>query len=267
MPLNSNIAAFLKNPDYLPIIKNNITYYGGSQMWFPARHRYNSDTLIRNYGCGTIAIADMFLYFAIQNDAMQTSLSEQAISLNREISYPNYISYVRLINKQYIRTLPFIAVIGPVAAGAVNSYSGFFGLHLHASWKLKLNYYDMYDLMEEMLHQDIPVILSVGPNTPNLWGNRGITFYEHCEINYYEPGNEADKAIRPYYYKAVKHNIHSHYVTATGIIKDDINGKIMLRISSWGHMYYINYEEYRDYIESRGGTFTSSLLHVAKKAD
>ena len=39
----------------------------------------------------------------------------------------------------------------------------------------------------------------------------------------------------------------------------------MLRISSRGRQYYINYEEYRDYIETWGGTFTSSLVLIKKE--
>jgi hypothetical protein len=231
----------------------------------------------------------MFLYLAKQNKAMQTPITALALSntmnwqtnsnamnndgglqqpsyTNRnEINYPNYTSYVRLINKQYTRTLPVIAVIGPAIASALNSYSDLFDLGLKATWKLKLNYYDMYDLIEEMLQKDIPVILSIGPNTPKLWGKNGIPLYELCEINYQEPGSNSEEAAKPYYYKAVKQDVKGHYVTVTGLIKDDISSRIMLSISSWGKKYYINYEEYRDYIDSTGGTFTSSLIYLKKR--
>jgi len=36
----------------------------------------------------------------------------------------------------------------------------------------------------------------------------------------------------------------------------------VLGISSWGKQYYINYNEYRDYIDTTGGTFTSSMLYI-----
>jgi hypothetical protein len=279
VPLKNNIVAILSNPDFLPVIKDNSIFYGGSQMWFSSKHRYSKDYILHNYGCGTIATADMFLYLATQNKALQTPLTAVAISGNdsilqqpnkeyrKEINYPNYTSYVRLINKQYTRTLPIIAVTGPAIASAVNSYSDFYALGLKANWKYKLGYYDMYDLIEEMLQDDIPVILSIGPNTPKLWGKKGIPFYELCEINFREPDPDSsnDEAAKPYYYKAVKQDVNAHYVTVTGLIKDDISNRIMLRISSWGKQYYINYEEYRDYVDNTGGTFTSSLLYVRKR--
>lgn len=288
MPLKNNIVAVLSNSDYLPVTKDNSTFYGGSQMWFSTKHWYSKDYILHNFGCGTIATADMFLYLARQNKALQTPITAVAMSnrivclgqptannndllqqpsqnYENEINYPNYISYVHLINERYTRTLPVIAVIGPTIASAVNSYSDFFKLNMSATWRLKLNYYDMYELIEEMLQKDIPVILSIGPNTPKLWGKKGIPFYELFEINYHEPDNNSEQAAKPYYYKAVKQDINGHYVTVTGLIKDDISSRIMLRISSWGKQYYINYEEYRDYVDNTGGTLTSSLIHVKKR--
>jgi hypothetical protein len=123
----------------------------------------------------------------------------------------------------------------------------------------------MYEIMEEMLHKDIPVILSIGPNTPNLWGKKGVPFYERKEIDYQDDTDQSAEVLKPYYYKEVKKAVNGHYVTVTGIIKDNVTGRIMLRISSWGKQYYINYEEYRDYIDTNSGTFTSSIVYVKRK--
>ena len=38
----------------------------------------------------------------------------------------------------------------------------------------------------------------------------------------------------------------------------------MLKISSWGKEFYIDYQEYREYIEKEGDRFTSSLLYLSK---
>ena len=263
MPLKNNVIAVLSDPAYVPVIKDNNTSYGGSQMWFASHPRYRKDYILHNYGCGTIAVADLFLYLARQNEAMHTSTTGMAM-VNHEILYPDYISYIRLIHDRYTKTLPILAVLGPVAAGAINAYSDIYTLGLRALWKLSLSYYDMYELMEEMLQQDLPVILSIGPNTPKLWGKKGIPLYELCEINYISSENNKENTIKPYYYKAVKSDVNGHYVTVTGLFKDEVTGKIMLRISSWGKQYFINYEEYRDYIETTGGTFTSSMVYTKK---
>lgn len=267
----------LSNPNYVPVIKDSKTFYGGSQMWFSADKWNSTDYILHNYGCGTIATADMFLYLALQNEALKSPETEIAMkSGSIQITYEDYDPYVRAINHAYTKTHRFIAVLGTRIASAVNTYSNFYGFGYQASWKFKLTYYDMLEMMEDMLSQDIPAILSIGPNTPKLWGKKGIPFYEYREIDYREgstkssgsdqrpEGNVPSDVKKPYYYKIAQQNVNSHYVTVTGIIKDEIAGRIMLRISSWGKQYYINYEEYRDYVDSTGDTFTSSILQARK---
>ncbi|MDF2941606.1 MAG: hypothetical protein K0S01_464 [Herbinix sp.] len=264
MPIKNNNIIELSNPDYVPVVKDADTFYGGSQMWFPEKHWYSKDYILHNYGCGTIATADMFLYLALQNKDLKTPITELALQGEPKVNYSNYDPYVRTIHDNYTKTRHIIAVLGPAIASAINSYSSSYGLHYHASWKWSLTYYDMYELIEEMLHKDIPVILSIGPNTPKLWGKKGIPFYERREIDYQENADQNPEVGKPYYYKMVKQNVNGHYVTVTGLIKDVVTERIMLRISSWGKQYYINYEEYRDYIENNSGTFTSSIVYVKR---
>lgn len=264
MPTKSNLITELKNEDYVPVVKDSMIYYGGCQMWFPENHWYSKDYVLHNYGCGTIATSDLFLYLALQDEALRTLETGLAIQDHYKIAYENYISYVHLINRHYTKTHRLIAVTGPAAASAINRYASGNKLKYHASWKWKSTYYDMLEQIEEMLSKDIPVVLSIGPNLPNLWGKKGIPFYERCEIDYQDENTKASEVSKPYYYKAVKQNINSHYVTVTGLIKDDVTERIMLRISSWGKKYYINYEEYWDYIENSSAAFTSSIVYVKR---
>lgn len=285
---NTKSKIELTNPNYVPVIKESKTFYGGSQMWFPASQWYTKDYVLHNYGCGTIATADMFLYFALQNKALSSPETEIALGGNTQIQYDNYDSYIRLINNRYTKTKRVIAVLGLKIASVINEYSGSYGFGYQASWKFKLTYYDMLDMIEEMLLQDIPVILSIGPNTPNLWGKKGIPFYILREIDYQEenvkipvennsisntPNDDLVKSVpntkptetkKPYYYKVAQSDVNGHYITVTGLIRDDVANRIMLRISSWGKQYYINYEEYREYVENTSGTFTSSIVQVKK---
>lgn len=288
MPFESNTFIGLSSPDYVPVIKDTEIFYGGSQMWFPESNWYSKDYILRNYGCGTIAAADLFLYLALQNEKLQTPVTtavlqgsspdnnqsghqagipesnHESMQTGKQISYLYYDPYVRTINDNFTKTKRYIAVLGPLLASAVNSYASRYHLGLKAKWRLGLSYYDMFDMIEEMLKQDIPVILSIGPNTPKLWGKKGVPFYERKEIEYQETPEDTTPGKKPYYYQVKQSNINGHYVSVTGIIKDEITGQIMLRISSWGKQYYINYEEYRDYIEHYSGTFTSSIVQVKK---
>lgn len=264
MPSKNNIIE-LSNPKYVSVIKDSSISYGGSQMWFPKTNWYSKDYILHYYGCGTIATADMFLYLAMQNSDMQSVLTAAVLNASHQINYESYTPYVLSIHDLYTKTKRFIAVLGPKVATAINSYSDLNNLNLEASWKWKLTYYDMYDMIADMLEHDIPVILSIGPNTPNLFGKKGIPFYEKKEIDYQEnpeDTNAPKKDYKPYYYNVVHKEVNSHYITVTALIKDDVAGRIMLRISSWGKLYYINYEEYREYIENYSGTFTSSIVQV-----
>jgi hypothetical protein len=289
MPNYRNSKPELSNSSYVPVIKNSDTFYGGSQMWFPDNHVFSKDYLIHNYGCGTIATADLFLYLALQSSIYRSLETEIAFRGSTQIYSENYEAYVRTINYQYTKTKRYVAVFGTRIASVITDYSDSYGFGYKASWRIKLTYYDMLDIMEEMLLQDIPVILSIGPNTPKPWGKKGISFYTIREIEYPEntdsitvvnpntdnslsepneliPNTQVIKPPikKPYYYKTSASQINGHYVTVTGIIRDDVANQIMLRISSWGKLYYINYEEYRDYIESYGDAFTSSIVRIRK---
>ena len=265
MPFKNNICVELSRPEYVQILKDDSLTYGGNQMWFSDHNRYSKDYILHNYGCGTIATADLFLYLALQKKAYITAVTD-FIKSEDKIYFDDYTSYLRKINDRYTKTRRYLAVLGPKVASAINSYSANYGLGLKATWKWSLNYYDMYDLIEDMLWKDLPVILTIGPNTPNLRGKKGIPFYERKEIDYLEASEaaeeESEEPSKPYYYHAVKQNINSHYVMVTALIKDEVTGRIMLRISSWGKQYYINYEEYRDYVDNIGGTFTSSMVFI-----
>jgi len=263
----------LADSGYVPILKDSTVYYGGSQMWFPDNNKKSKDYIIHHYGCGTIATADLFLYLAIKSASYRTGVTESVLQGTDSAYYLDYMSYIRKINTYYTKTKRYIAVLGPRIAYAFNSYARTYRFNLRARWKLTLTYYDMLEHIEEMLSGDIPVILSIGPNTPLLWKNDGIGFYVRESVDN-QTNNADDKILLPapdlYCYHTVKNKIHSHYVTVTGIYrnveKNSPGEKILLRISSWGKKYYINYDEYRDYIDKSGGTFTSSMVYICSGA-
>lgn len=290
MPYKRNSKPELSNPYYVPVNRNSDIFYGGSQMWFPSNHVFSQDNILHNYGCGTIATADLFLYLALQNNIYRSLETEVAFRGSTQIYSENYEAYIRMIHRQYTKTKRFLAVLGTRVASVINDYSDSYGFGIKASWKIRLSYYDMLDLIEEMLLLDIPVILSIGPNTPKLWGKKGIPFYTIREIEFQEENEENEQPSdssqstdtsptsqeqkkehvntapikKPYYYKTMADNVNGHFVTVTGVIRDNVANRIMLRISSWGQKYYINYEEYRDYVDTLGDTITSSIVRIQK---
>ena len=89
-----------------------------------------------------------------------------------------------------------------------------------------------------MLRQDIPVIMSVGPNFPKLWGKRRVRFYVRIEGRGYIPAAAAKQ----------------HYFTVTGMDED------WLQISSWGRLYYLNRREFEEYTRRYSLDFVSNIL-------
>lgn len=259
----------LSDSGYVPVLKDTNVFYGGSQMWFPENSWFSRNYVIHNYGCGTIAAADLLLYLAIKNSSYRNPLTESVLQGIDSAYYIDYMNYVHAIDHSYTRTKRWLAVLGPQLASAINSYANNYALKVRAKWKFSLSYYDMLEAMEEMLSYDIPAILSIGPNTPKLWGKKGIPFYrqytkENRNISDCSESNMV-LPIEYYTYQPVQHNINSHYITVTGIYKDPITPSIMLSISSWGKQYYVNYEEYREYINDYSGTLTSSIIYIKKK--
>ncbi len=43
--------------------------------------------------------------------------------------------------------------------------------------------------------------------------------------------------------------IIGHYFTVTGLIEDNVKKITMMKVSTWGREYYLNYYEYIEYIE------------------
>ncbi|HHX61617.1 MAG TPA: hypothetical protein GX707_13050 [Epulopiscium sp.] len=155
--------------------------------------------------------------------------------------------------------------MGPKMASSANNYFRHTNKKINkkATWQTGLSYDTMLVRIQNMLENDIPVIFSVGPNTPNLAGDVTINLYDQLKKG--ELGYDDNSDLNQYEYNT---RTNGHYMTITGLIIDrnaNSENRIMLCVSSWGNKYYINYKEYReyrDYIDNVGGTLTSSLVNI-----
>lgn len=249
----SEVNIELEHPEYVPVNMNSAISYGGSQMWYSADNKSSKDYVIHRYGCGTIAFADLLLYLALHKPNFASPLTELALKGSDKPYYDNYRDYVYTIHDSYTKTRRILAVLGPKLGSTFNSYAKKQGLAYRGKWKLNLNSNRMLAMIQEMLHDNIPVIISIGPNTPKLWGKKGVYLYNKKSSDDFTS------------FEATGQSINSHYVTITAIETGKISGKIMLRISSWGKSYYIDYEDYRNYVDTAGGKFTSSILYIKHK--
>ena len=99
--------------------------------------------------------------------------------------------------------------------------------------------------IRHLIRKNKPVILAIGPNRYNPFGKKGISLYV-----------DKDGELK----SSIRENVHSHYVTVTGVCT--IKGREYLVVSSWGKKYYIDYKEYRNYVNNVGDKFTSGILYI-----
>ena len=96
--------------------------------------------------------------------------------------------------------------------------------------------------MESHSGYAIPVILAVGPNFS--------LFRKKHKLNFYvKNGEEYTFACQT----------AAHYVTVTAMEEQ------YLKISSWGKEYFINVQEYADYVKRYSSYFVSNVFYIRKR--
>lgn len=239
----------LKYPDYIQVSTPNGLSYGGNQNWHSQAKKFGREARLSRFGCGTIALADVWLY--LTKRFCKTELTAPVFLKDNILSQKSYMQYIRMINRHYTFTIPYSGVTAPAIQLAFNRYMHQYKLPLHAKYHCFMNNRNMLDIIIKSLQNDFPIILAIGPNFPCFWKKEGITFYKQ--------ENENDSSYTP-----CQRNVHSHYVTITGIYFPS-NTSPMLEISSWGKRYFINFKEYRNYIKKYSCKITCGLLYIEHK--
>jgi hypothetical protein len=229
---------YLTNKDYIRIKNMNTISYGGNQSWCKTKR-------MQRVGCGVVALADITIYLAEQNPNMMNDAIRRISKPNGLYNKNDYLEYVRLFNKHYIVYLLHNGMTGISMMNTMNRYFIVNNISLRAKWKMFLSDEKMMKHIRHLIRKNKPVVLSIGPNIPNIWGKKGINFYIEKNGALVESNNKS---------------VHSHYVVVTGVEERD--DREYLVVSSWGKQYYIDYKEYRNYINKYGGRLTSSILYI-----
>jgi hypothetical protein len=157
----------------------------------------------------------------------------------------DYLDYIRTFFVRYVILLMRRGILGTAMKHSMNRYFMLNDIGLKAKWKVMLSDSGMMRDIRLSLRGNKPVILSIGPNRFNPWGKKGIRFYIEKDGNLV---------------KSIHENVHGHYVVVTGV--ETVRGEEYLVVSSWGKKYYINYREYRNYVNNSGDRITSSILYL-----
>lgn len=240
----------LKRPEYVGISHGGHMSYGGDQNWFSVDKWMSREYLLHKWGCGAVAAGDLFLYLAKSSRRYGTASTSLARIARPVIDWEDYKLYMQHIASTFTMILPGSGMNGFALAAAVRRYCLKYRIPMTIAWKGFMDDQQMLQVMRKMLREDLPVILSIGPNTPLVFMKRGVPFYTM---------NERQEFINSGHLA-----VHSHFVTVTGIIGRK-HKQVMLQISSWGKKYYIDYQEYRAYVNEKGDELTSSLLYLSKE--
>lgn len=223
---------FLLHP-YIAVSHNGHISYGGGQQ-------LSEHPMVRRCGCGIVAALDTLLYLYRWHDAGPVPLFAP-MREDKPIPASVYDAAVQVLRKNYFPMIPYAGINGVMLAVGMQRFFRRYDLPYSCRWCF--SYRELWARIETMLANDFPVILSVGPNFPNLLGDEKACFYARLPSGDFKPASGA----------------HSHYFTVTGM------DETWLRISSWGRCYYLNRSEFEHYARRQSIPLVSNLLYIERK--
>ena len=218
---------------YPSVEKDGGSSYGGNQAWYPG-------TTMRRSGCGVVAAMDLLLYLHRNREGCRTEAFSK-VPKNGPIPLAMYNLLSDHLRRKYFLVIPCLGMNGLTISAGLNGYFRSNHLPLRANWAVWGE--NIWENVEQMLLDDLPVILAIGQNAPFFWMKHKVRLYGKVSEEKYQPAC------------AVK----AHYVTITGM------DQCWLRVSSWGKEYYINREELERYIQRYSSYLFSNIVFLKKK--
>ena len=224
--------------------------YGGNQGWFKDRPGGRRGKTLQGFGCGLIGAADILFYISggKSMDASDNTVSKKKDKPGHNVTRDKYLDYVLGLEKKYFHILPKLGISGVLLALGMNLFflknRREFG-RFHARWFVWP--WNMLKRIKEMIGNGIPVLISVGPS---IFTKDQLTFFE-------KKNSKIENEFVP------RTHTKDHYVTITGVL--EFEDRTMLEISSWGRKYYVNWDEYYNYVKKHDNFYFSNILYIRKK--
>lgn len=223
--------------EYVTIIKEGepVKSFGGNQNWFrQTRFEYAA-----NQGCGMIAALDVSSYLKGQKEMDFADYERCAAEFLKRHPFTKLFLHEFKHNNKSVFA---IGILPNQICRYLNKKAKTTGLKTRFKWNGIHGHKDMYEKMKTMLSSDQPVVWSIYNKTGKL------NLYK-----YNEPKRK---------YEVVS-STNNHFVTAIGIREQDENGKVlrMVEISSWGKRYFVNYDEYLNFVgNSKINKYCSNIV-------
>ncbi len=197
---------------------------GGSQIW-------SGNRVVRKCGCGPVAAYDLYCY-------LKNYHSGQPYDPARNTA--EYCSRLEKVQRRYFPLLYPSGINGYLLTMGLNRLFHDSALPWHASWCSSGSL--LFERIKAMLSEDIPVILSIGPNFPFFWQKHTLPLYQ--------------KNRRGILQRATA--VCGHYVTVLAIDSD------CMTVSSWGRQYIIRLDEYRAFVRKHSNSLFSNIVLIKK---
>lgn len=217
----------------LTIQKGELTTCGGSQM-------LSENKTMRRCGCGVISAMDVMEYLHRCHADGRSGFFAGAPD-SGQFTWAQYEPYAERLRRKYLPLFYPVGMNGLELAEGMNRYFRRFSLPYRARWSAPRG--TLWQSMEAMLAQDIPVILSIGVGFPNLWHKHRLAFYRRGADGTYRRAADAC----------------SHYVTATALTDE------WIRIASWGREYYISRKEFSEHVKNDSRELLSNIVYIRKR--
>ena len=222
----------LKHP-YIAVMKDGELFYGGSQSWAASR-------TMQKYGCGVIAATDLLLYLSLHKEYCGSREFTGEEYENGILEAGEYMETAGRMRRRYFPVVPGFGMPGWLLSAGINHYFRKNRIPLRSCFGV-LNR-NLQNRIGAMLSHDIPVILAVGPNFPIPRKKHKLALYKKTGGAYVEACRTA-----------------AHYVTVTGLYEQ------WMKISSWGQEYYININEYCEYVRRHSCPLVSNICYIRRR--
>ena len=232
---SQEMRSFMRELKHPPVcVEHNGTLsYGGCQTW-------SESPVMSRCGCGVVSSLDLLIYLADHHSECNRAdfPDELLFDVVREKVYD---AACRKLSRRYLPLMYPFGINGLTLVLGLNLFFVRHGFPYRAFWGVRRR--ELWDRIDGMLAQDLPVILSIGPNFPRVWEKKNASLYSL----------RLDGSLHP------AAATHSHFLTVTGMDEQ------WLTVSSWGRKYYISRKEYEDYVSENSNGLFSSIVCIQKK--
>ena len=214
------------NEKLIPVAGLKHRYLAGNQEEFLSPR-------IAQYGCGLIGFADLILYLTERDWGGQQAETPVFPDPGRRAG-AKYEAFIRRLDRSFSRVYSGIGLNGFSMAAAFNRRARKRGWPWRARWAVPER--KLLETVKEMLDNDIPVILSVGP------GFRGDS--EAGGVALYRDGERTEVRARDHYVTVI--GLEEKPGAAPGASLGEFGKELYFRVVSWGKEYRISVGEYME---------------------